>query len=162
MKTAKIKIFPFSNKRVISCTIDEDIGQHNISTNEYSTISTYSALPQHQLFKRPKSFIRTLSNPRNQWGFKEHSMTEKPEKRAKSVARKNQRFANIYSKPFKQRQKQHSDYLNFPISKNCSFKNHTDYFKSTVKNGMRVNSKNDSPSYPNIKTVQKGNINVKF
>ena len=150
MRATNVKFYPYSNHKLNSLTIDSDNTAHNLSTNEYSTISAYTNQRNPKTIPR-KGFLRTLSNPRNQWQPNERS-TKQGEKRSKSVARKNQRFASIYAKPFKQRIKVNNDYINIH-QKNASFKNNTDYIKAinNVQRNEKLNSRNESPSYPHIK-----------
>ncbi len=148
MRATNAKFYAFSNKKLSSLTIDDENTRHNASTYEYSTISAHPhKLMQKQL--QPKSFLRTLSNPRNQWQVNERTHNNN---RSRSVARKNNRFVSIYAQPFKQRIKVNNDYINAQQN-NPSFKNTTDYIKAlgNLKRNGNMYSRNESPSYPNIK-----------
>ncbi len=162
MRATNVKFYPYPNQKLSSLTIDDDNPAHNLSTNEYSTISAYTNKLNPKLVPR-KGFLRTLSNPRNQWRPNERSITKQGEKRSKSAARKNQRFASIYAKPFKQRLKANNDYINIH-QKNASFKNNTDYIKAinSVKRNEKLNSRNESPSCPYIKEPRTISTNVCF
>ena len=148
MRATNAKFYAFSNKKLNTLTIDDDNKRHNTSAYEYSTIPAHPSKPVQKLLQQ-KSFLRTLSNPRNQWQVNERMHSNL---RSRSAARKNSRFVSIYAQPFKQRIKVSNAYVNVQ-QQNTSFKNNTDYIKAlgNLKRNGNMYSRNESPSYPNIK-----------